>query len=318
MNVLDLLLIFVLLVSVWIGYNKGFILGTVNLLTRVGSLLIGFLFYSYFATFLHKLFPALGVWTLPLSFILTILLARILLTLLFNPVLRFTNDEPHSVGVNKLLGTLLGFINGLINATILVALLLATSLLADLSSKTRASKLVNKLVMPAEWMENKLSPIFSKAVEQTLNKRVEESQSYEFTKLNFTVTGATIRFDLEAKMLDLINEERRKAGLQTLEADPDLTIVARAHSQDMFARSYFAHINPDGKDPFDRIKAAHIRFLAAGENLALAQTLTLAHTGLMNSPGHRANILQLAFGRVGIGILDGGIYGLMITQNFRN
>lgn len=64
--------------------------------------------------------------------------------------------------------------------------------------------------------------------------------------------------------------------------------------------------------------AANIRFVVAGENLALAQNLLLAHDGLMNSPGHRANILREAFGRVGIGILDGGIYGLMVTQKFRN
>ena len=52
--------------------------------------------------------------------------------------------------------------------------------------------------------------------------------------------------------------------------------------------------------------------------LALARTLDMAHTGLMNSPGHRANILNPAFGRVGIGILDGGRHGLMVTQTFRN
>jgi uncharacterized protein YkwD len=66
------------------------------------------------------------------------------------------------------------------------------------------------------------------------------------------------------------------------------------------------------------MKKGKIVFLTAGENIALAQTLSVAHTGLMNSPGHRANILNPAYGRLGIGILDGGIYGLMITQNFRN
>jgi uncharacterized protein YkwD len=66
------------------------------------------------------------------------------------------------------------------------------------------------------------------------------------------------------------------------------------------------------------MKKGKIIFLTAGENIALAQTLAVAHTGLMNSPGHRANILNPAYGRLGIGILDGGIYGLMITQNFRN
>ena len=86
----------------------------------------------------------------------------------------------------------------------------------------------------------------------------------------------------------------------------------------MFARGYFSHVNPEGKTPSDRIRADGVRFITAGENLALARTLPLAHTGLMNSEGHRANILSKRYGRVGIGIVDGGIHGLMVTQNFRN
>jgi uncharacterized protein YkwD len=101
-------------------------------------------------------------------------------------------------------------------------------------------------------------------------------------------------------------------------ADPDLTEVARQHSTDMFRRGYFAHVTPENGTPFDRIREAKIRFLTAGENLALAPSMQIAHTGLMKSPGHRANILRPEFGRVGIGIMDGGIHGLMVTQNFRN
>jgi uncharacterized protein YkwD len=86
----------------------------------------------------------------------------------------------------------------------------------------------------------------------------------------------------------------------------------------MFAKGYFSHVNLEGESPSDRITKAKVRFLTAGENLAYAHTLTIAHNGLMNSPGHRANILHKDYGRVGIGILDGGIYGLMVTQNFRN
>ena len=72
------------------------------------------------------------------------------------------------------------------------------------------------------------------------------------------------------------------------------------------------------KDPFDRIRESNVQFKTAGENLALAPTLSIAHNGLMNSPGHRANILRPQFGRVGIGVLDSRRHGLMITQNFRN
>jgi uncharacterized protein YkwD len=66
------------------------------------------------------------------------------------------------------------------------------------------------------------------------------------------------------------------------------------------------------------MREANVRFVTAGGNLALAPTVQIAHTGLMNSPGHRANILRKDFGRVGIGIMDGGIRGLMVSQEFRN
>jgi uncharacterized protein YkwD len=119
-------------------------------------------------------------------------------------------------------------------------------------------------------------------------------------------------------MLDLVNGERVKAGLQPLAPDAELTEVARKHSADMFARGYFSHYSPEGRSPFDRMREARVTYLTAGENLALAPTLTIAHNGLMNSPGHRANILRGQFGRVGIGVMDGGWRGLMISQEFRN
>ena len=117
-------------------------------------------------------------------------------------------------------------------------------------------------------------------------------------------------------------EIRHQARLNSLDnelqADPELTEVARKQSADMFARGYFAHDTPEGLSPFDRMKQANVRFLTAGENLALAPTIPVAHTGLMNSPGHRANIMRREFGRVGIGVMDGGMRGLMVSQEFRN
>jgi uncharacterized protein YkwD len=145
-----------------------------------------------------------------------------------------------------------------------------------------------------------------------------KDHSHEEVKLQFTDEDPIPRPDLEAKMLELINNERAKEGLHPLKADPQETLVGRAHSRDMFANGYFAHVNLEGKDPFDRMKEANLHFKAAGENLALAQTLEIAHDNLMKSPGHRKNIMNPAFNRVGIGIEDGGFYGLMISQEFRN
>lgn len=318
MNWVDAVLAVIVALAMWAGWQKGFILGTVDLLVWIGSLLAGFFCYKFFGDFFQQTFPSLGVWTLPLAFFITIILARIILAFIFNRLLRATPREAHQHGVNHLLGLLPGFVNGLLYATIIAALLFALPLSNTISAQTKSSQVAGRLASGVEWLDHKLSPIFDGATKQTLNSLTVEPKSDETVDLHFTVKNAEVRPDLEAKMLDLLNAERTKRGLQPLRADPELTQVARAHSRDMFARGYFSHYTPEGKDPFDRMRAADVKFIAAGENLALGQTLAICHQGLMNSPGHRANILRPNYGRVGIGILDGGIHGLMISQEFRN
>ncbi len=188
----------------------------------------------------------------------------------------------------------------------------------NISNTARNSIVANKFALQVEWLNEKISPVFDKAVNKSMNKLTVEPESNEIVTLPFKVHHFTERKDLEAKMLVLVNNERKKVGLQPLANDTALQKVALAHSADMFERGYFAHITPEGKDPFERMREAHVRFYLAGENLALAQTLSIAHESLMNSPGHRANILRPGFGRLGIGILDGGVYGIMISQEFRN
>jgi uncharacterized protein YkwD len=143
-----------------------------------------------------------------------------------------------------------------------------------------------------------------------------EPESEQRIDLSFTTTDVQVDEEAEAAMLVLINRERLQHSLSPLTLNSKARDVARAYSKDMFARGYFSHVNPEGKNPFDRMKAGGVQYNAAGENLALAPTLTLAHEGLMKSPGHRANILSTNYKRVGIGIVDSAPHGLMITQNF--
>jgi uncharacterized protein YkwD len=233
-------------------------------------------------------------------------------------ILRIVPEKTNQGSANHLFGLIPGLINGMIYATVIAALLLALPLKNSITRETRSSHIAITLSVQAEWANKKLAPVFDQAVRQTMNGLTVNPQSHEKVVLHFTYDDPSIRPSLEAKMLELINTERAKEGLKALKADREETMVARAHSKDMFVRGYFAHVNPDGKDPFDRMKEAKIKFKSAGENLALAQTLQIAHTNLMNSPGHRANIMNPAFGRVGIGIQDGGFYGLMISQEFRD
>ena len=318
MNIVDVLLLIIVLVAVWHGWQKGFIQGILDLIALAGSIAATFFLYPYIAAFTEKHIPAAGMWTLPISFLFTYIVVRIILAAIVNRVASDFTEETHENGMNKFLGILPGFVNGLIYATVIAALLLAVPITGELSDKTHHSALVNRLTLPAEWLETKLSPVFRKPVERTMNKMIVEPGSKEMVKLPFAVSAPVVREDLESQMLALVNQERTKRGLKPLRADPALQAVARDHSRDMFTRGYFSHVTPEGKSPFDRMKDAGVNYETAGENLALTQTLSLAHTGLMNSPGHRANILRPQFGRVGIAVLDGGAYGLMITQDFRN
>lgn len=318
MNWVDVVLVLVVLIAIWGGWERGFILGTLDLINWLGSIVVGIIFYPYVGNFLKMIFPVLGVWLLPVAFLVTIIVARLLIGLVTSRIAWSTTPGINESAINRLLGMIPGFINGVVYATVISALLLALPLWDDITKSARNSQIAGKLSDEVEWVNEKLSPVFDKAVNQTINNLTIHPASNESVKLPFTDNHPAVRQDLEAKMLQLVNAERTKRGLQPLQDDPELTEVARAHSKDMFARGYFAHITPEGKSPFDRMNEAHVQYLAAGENLALAHSLSIAHNGLMNSPGHRANILNPSFGRVGIGILDGGFYGLMVSQEFRN
>lgn len=145
-------------------------------------------------------------------------------------------------------------------------------------------------------------------------KKQPQHESEEFFKLQ---ASNDIDADVaaEKEIFDLVNKERRDRGLPTLHLFVKIQEVARGHSSDMYKRGYFAHTNPDGKDPFDRMAAGGVHFTYAGENLALAPTVAMVHQGLMNSPKHKDNILKPEFTDLGIGVFKGP-YGLMVTQNF--
>ena len=318
MNIIDVLLLVVVMLAIYTGYLRGFISGTLNLLLVVLGLAFAFWSYRHTASFAAGHIPSLGVWTAPLSFLLTYLFARIVLGAILRRLVAALPPKAAESNINKVLGVLPGLINGIIQAAVISAILLSLPLFDGLSEKTRESPIANAFLPKVEWAEAKFAPIFDEAINHGINKLMVPPSSEKTLELNFSVTDAKVRPELEAKMLDLINEERQAVGLPLLFADPAMQEVARAHSRDMFVKGYFSHVNKEGLTPAERARKFGVRFITAGENLALAPTLTSAHDGLMNSPGHKANILRPSFGRVGIGILDGGRHGLMVTQNFRN
>jgi uncharacterized protein YkwD len=138
------------------------------------------------------------------------------------------------------------------------------------------------------------------------------------------VSDSEFLSQLENDILRMVNEERAKVGAKALAMETMRRDVARAHSKDMAVRNFFDHNNPDGKSPFDRMKAVGISYTAAGENIAyntypVDRAAKAAMDGWMNSDGHRKNIQNAKYGRTGIGVYrnpsNGRVY---LTQVFTN
>ncbi|MER5561703.1 sigma-70 family RNA polymerase sigma factor [Streptomyces sp. NPDC002506] len=118
------------------------------------------------------------------------------------------------------------------------------------------------------------------------------------------------------QVLDLVNSERGKAGCSALTSNPKLYDAALKHSENMAAQNFFDHTDPSGAGPGERITAAGYQWSAYGENIARGQADAAAvMDSWMNSPGHRANILNCGFKEIGIGVHYGS-GGPWWTQDF--
>lgn len=127
---------------------------------------------------------------------------------------------------------------------------------------------------------------------------------------------------LEQAMFSYVNQDRSQNGLPALSFSSTLSGVARQHSDDMCKRNFFAHVNPDGTDPQGRARNNGIS-VGVAENICLVSDrgnqkamIQQAEVNLMNSPGHRANILNSGYRCVGIGVSFDKMGALRVTQLF--
>ncbi|MBM7855188.1 putative YkwD family protein [Desulfohalotomaculum tongense] len=115
--------------------------------------------------------------------------------------------------------------------------------------------------------------------------------------------------EFQKKIVELVNKERAKEGLQPLVAKADLNKVAQLKAEDMAKNNYFSHTSPTYGSPFDMMKQFGINYSYAGENIAVGyRTPESVMEGWMNSPGHRKNILNPNFTEIGVGFTADGYY----------
>lgn len=317
-NLVDLLIVVVLFIFIISSWGRGFVATLVDLFGFLFSFTLALKFYAILAKILA------GYLLLPmgLSNALAFIILGFLLETLFFIIIHLVIDNfPQKIITslpNRIFGALPALVNGLVVSAFFLSVIIATPVSPKIKQNIFDSKLASLLLSHTQIFEQEISAVFEEAVSDTLSFITINPSSSERVDLQFKINNFSVDNQAEKEMSKLVNQERNAQGSKVLVFDEELAEVAREHGKDMFSKGYFSHVNLEGKSPFDRLDDAGIDYQQAGENLAFAPNTLLAHQGLMQSPNHRENILSSSYQRVGIGVIDGGIYGKMFVQLFSN
>jgi len=322
-NWVDILILIVLIIYCFEGYALGFYAAVLDLISFVVSFALGLSFYGLIGQILVKIFSmpsgfanAIGFFVVAFftEIIFSFILKHLVLTASF--LAEFESKSTNIKKLNSFLGIIPAIFSGLLLLSFILTMIIILPVSTFLKHSVSNSKVGNILVTNTQGFAKDLNSVFGGAVNETLAFLTVEPKSNQVVSLNFKTSSLSIDTVSEEKMFNMVNQERTSRGLSALQVRSALTDVARDHCKDMLERGYFSHYTPEGLSPFDRMAKANIDFTFAGENLALAPNTELAMKGLMQSPGHRENILSTNFNRVGIGVIDGGVYGEMFCQEF--
>jgi uncharacterized protein YkwD/uncharacterized membrane protein required for colicin V production len=321
-NWIDWCVLLVLLAYVGFGIQRGFMMGALDLAGMIASLGAGALWYRQAAGLILQFVQIPRAVATLGAFLAIVLIAMGIYSAVVNLLFRFSRPLLLFFGpiaiIDHILGAFPGVIKGMIFATLALLPFALFPLVPQISAGIERSTIGSQMVVAAVNGAPRLDSLMGRDLSDGLSF-LTPPQTEEGMQVNFGQLGQlTPDPEAEERMLQMVNSERQKAGLKPLQMDDQLKQVARAHSMEMFQMGYFAHNSPVSGSPFDRMKQADITFSVAGENLAYAPNTEIAHEGLMNSPGHRANILRPEFGKVGIGVIKSEFRGSMFSQEFTN
>ena len=325
-NWLDWLIVVSLALSAVDGVRRGLLLGVFDLASAAIALGIGLVGERGLGDWLDGLVPALSpALAHVVAFVVLLIVVQAIFAVtvgrLFLTAARKLADTPLG-SLDRLIGLVPGLVRGLVTVALFLLPFALLPLVPLISQGIEQSSLGNRLVVAVlqimPTVEERLGQDLEGGLPSLVVAPPESDVETERPLPVGSVGDLAPDPAAEERMLELLNAERSRAGLRLLAADEPLREVARVHSLEMMRLNYFSHTSPTAGSPFDRMRAAGIRFVVAGENLAFAPNVDIAHQGLMNSPGHRANILRPEFGRVGIGVIRSQLQGSMFTQDFTN
>lgn len=315
-NWVDLVIIVVVLFFLSEAFRSGFWVIMADFLSFLFSLILAIMSYPWVASLLRSNFSLSHSVSNAIGFLLIAVASEamigfILLSSVRNIPLRFWKKS-----WDKPLAAIPAVGEGLVLMAFILTLVIGLPISPKVKADVADSRVGGYLVSKTTGLEVTVNDVFGEVIEDSLTYLTVQPESRE--SLEITVGKKQLVDDgvSEVEMYDLINKERVGRDTNKLEWDKSLVLVAREHAKDMWNRTYFGHVSPEGEDVGDRLRGADIFYAFAGENLALAPTLTTAHAGLMNSEGHRENILEKKFRKVGVGVIDNGVYGKMFVQVF--
>jgi uncharacterized protein YkwD len=305
--------------AIWNGYRTGAIATFYGLATWIVSFAAAVVFQQPAAAIVQLIGISPGA-SHPVGFVVVLALIEGLFSLAgyfaLQPVVKRVHQISWAEEADKIVGIIPSIARSLFVTGIVLSALVVSPVPTDLKAAIESSRLARALIERIAQVQPQLASL-SGQVADTVPLFVTKLGADDTQKLdlpsNLTLVPDPVA---ERQMFELLNEERVNVGLKPLVWDDSLVPIARAHSEEMFRLKYFSHQSPVNGSPFDRLKAAGVKYSLAGENLAYAQSVTVAHRGLMESQGHRENILRPEFQRIGIGVISAGAYGRMFTQMF--
>jgi uncharacterized membrane protein required for colicin V production len=318
-SLIDAALLLLIAAAIWGGYRSGFIATTYGLATWIVSFAAAVLFQAQAAQLVER-FGVSSALARPIGFIVVLVLVEALFSIAgffaLTPIVRAVHRVRPIERADRVLGIFPAAARALFVLGIILAALVVSPISSDLKATIESSRIARGLIDQISVLQPTLARLSGQLGESVplFVTRLGEDQS-EALDLpdDLSLSADAVA---ERQMFDLVNEERTSVGLRALIWDDRLLPVGRQHSEEMFRLKYFAHQSPVSGTPFERLKTAGIAYSRAGENLAYAQSVSVAHRGLMQSPGHRENILRPEFTHIAIGVISAGPYGRMFTQLF--
>jgi len=317
-NPVDAAVLAFIVVAAWLGYRSGFVATTYSLASWVLAVTAALAFEGPAITIVEILARGPTPLAATIGFVVTVVVAEAIFSaagyFAIRPIVALVRRSPLHAA-DRILGTLPAGVRSIFIVAIAILTIEALPVASEVKAAVETSRAGRAVNAQIARFQPELEAFAGQLGGSPLVvTRVGEDQTEQLDLPD----GIEVSPDpvAERELFDLVNDERTQRGVAALVWDDRLVPVSRAHSEEMFKLKYFSHDSPVAGSPFDRLKAAGVIYSRAGENLAYAQSVSVAHRALMDSPGHRENILRPEFSRMGIGVITAGAYGRMVTQLF--